>query len=116
MWATICGRPLWMPLLSVDLYLYRDSFIYAYSTGWSPIAEIIVRGEAEVNYLIFNRTSTCGIRVFYHVTFNNLYHFQLCWIVEGLHTFSITLIVTIAFRHILNRHIFANLSNYTLTN
>ena len=66
--------------------------IYANATGsgWSAITEIITQGEAEDNYLICNRTSTSGISLLYHAIYNNLYHFQLCWILEGLDTFSIT--------------------------
>ena len=63
---------------------------YTNVTGWSAITEIIVRGEAEDNYLICYRTSTCGIRVLYYANFNNMYNFQLCCILEGLDTFSIT--------------------------
>ena len=45
------------------------------------ITEIIDQDKTEDNYLICNRTLTSGIRVLYHATFNNLYHFQLCWII-----------------------------------
>ena len=41
--------------------------MYANSTGWSAITEIIgiiARGEAEDIYLICNRTSTSGISVY----------------------------------------------------
>ena len=57
----------------------------------TAITEIIARGEAEDNYLICNCTSTSEIRILYRAQFKNLYHFQLCWILEGLDTFSITL-------------------------
>ena len=63
--------------------------LYANDTGWSAITEIIALGEAEDNYLICNRFSTSGICVLYHATFNNLYNFQLRWILESLDTFSI---------------------------
>ena len=52
-----------------------------------------------------NCPSTSDIRVLYHASFNNLYHFQLCWMLEGLDTFSL-LIITIAFRLIFTRYIF----------
>ena len=63
---------------------------YTNATGWSTITEIIVRGEAEDNYLICYRTSTCGIRVLNYANFNNMCNFQLFCILEGLDTFSIT--------------------------
>ena len=44
------------------------------ATGGSAITDVIARGQ------LFDRTSTSGVRVLYHITFNNLYHFQFCWI------------------------------------
>ena len=57
-----------------------------------------------------------GIRVLYYASFTNLYHFQLCWIMEDLDTFSIT----VNSHNCLNRliltyfHIFANRSNFAV--
>ena len=75
------------------------------------ITEIITRGEAEDNYWICNRTSTSGIRVLYHATFPNLYHFQLYWILESVDTFSITFN-----SHKAYFHVFENQSNHAVTN
>ena len=41
-----------------------------YTTDRSVITEIIAREEAEYDYLICNRISTCCIHAFYHATFN----------------------------------------------
>ena len=71
-------------------YIAVRVIIYANATGWSAITEIIARGEAKDNYLIWNRASTCGIRVLYHATFNNMYNYYLR-ILVGLDKFSITL-------------------------
>ena len=87
--------------------------LYVVLQNWSAITEIIFRGEAEDNKAICNRILTSGIRVLYHATSNNLYHFKIFWILEGLDTFSI---VIIAFRLILTRYIFANRSNYEVSN
>ena len=49
--------------------------LVANATGRSEITVTMARGEAEDNYLICYRTSSSGIRLLYHATFNNLYHF-----------------------------------------